>query len=1359
MKHRMGQLLSVVGLTTALLVALAVVGFAGVAQSWHFLGGTPGIVPASVNATTSVAIDSNGTPYIAFVDAGNGEKATVMKYTGGAWTTVGSAGFSPGTVNDVQLAITGTTVYALYRNGSGGLTVDTFNGSTWQHVVSATINSGNGQYPSFALYGNEIFVAYKDWSNGKKLTVMHFDGTNWSPLGGSPGVSAAEMYNSSIAVDSNTGTVYVVYDNYSSLTMMKYTGGAWSVVSTNFTLGGFANVKVDSTGAPVVVFRDKSSGVIGQASVMRYVGGAWSSVGSEGFSGGFAYTPRLAIGLSDRLFVAFADVAAGTKISVMEFDTGTGAWQYVGNRGASVGDIDTGSVSIAVRPDSIVPVIGFMDNGLGKEIAAMQLGSNVAPVGVDDTASVPDSAPSTLLPLENDSDTDGDYLRVGGIITAPLHGTAAISGYTQIVYTPTTGYVGADSLGYIVSDGALTDTATVAITVFGANNAPVGVDDSVVTDEEIALTFSPIANDTDSDGNPLSVTGVTNGKHGTASISGATQVVYTPTTNFYGIDRLKYVVSDGSLTDTATITVTVNPVNDAPRIISPTWQALTGTGFSGGSYVNMAIDHNGTPYIAYIDSSYNLLVKQYTGGAWVSVGATVASPGGIIPLDFAFSKQGVPYVAYRDTSNNLLTVKKYTGSAWTTVGTAARSSGNNVIVSDMVLGFNYADEPLVAYNDGALYLDRFNGTAWVTDSSYPGGFSLGLALNSADVAYVAIRDPGQSFKLSVLENSNGSFSPVGAPGFSDDAVLQPKVELDNNDVPFISFIDNSTITKTLKVMTLSGGTWVPVGDSLADDVIAAGIAMSNGGIPTVMYVTGASQLRVKQFFNGAWSTVLSDTTGIYASELAFSPNDQLYIYADSGANVAKMNATDVTATAVTMDEDGAPTPFSFDTNVFDADNDALTWTITVPPANGMAVGGTTPVYTPTANYNGSDTFTAQVSDGALTDAVMVTVTINPQNDPPFAVDDTLPAQEDVTELLDVLGNDSDVDGQSLAITSVGTATHGAVSIAAGLYIYYIPDANYNGTDTFTYIASDGALTATATTTVTVSPVNDAPVAIDDLVNGSDSNPITISPLDNDSDVDGDTLSVMSVSGALNGTANIVGTTQIVYTPTIGYSGSEILTYVASDGALTDTASITVNITANQPPVAVDDTAATDEDLVVTISPLGNDSDPNGDPLTISAVGAPANGAVSISGTTQLVYTPNLNFYGDDVFMVTVSDGTLTDSAAVTVTVASINDAPVAVGDTAVTDEDFAVTISPLGNDSDVDGDPLAISAVGTPANGAVSISGTTQLVYTPTIGYFGGDTFSYIVSDGSLTATASIFVTVQQTAPPMMYVYLPLVLK
>ena len=182
-----------------------------------------------------------------------------------------------------------------------------------------------------------------------------------------------------------------------------------------------------------------------------------------------------------------------------------------------------------------------------------------------------------------------------------------------------------------------------------------------------------------------------------------------------------------------------------------------------------------------------------------------------------------------------------------------------------------------------------------------------------------------------------------------------------------------------------------------------------------------------------------------------------------------------------------------------------------------------------------------------------------------------------------------------------------------------------------------------------------------------------------------------------------------------------------------------------PPVAVDDAATTDEDVPVTIPVLDNDSDPDGDTLTITDFTQAGNGTVTQDGAGNFVYTPNENFNGTDTFTYTITDGNGgTSTATVTVTVNPLNDPPVAVDDAATTDEDVPVTIAVLGNDSDPDSDPLTITDFTQAGNGTVTQDGAGNFVYTPDENFNGTDTFTYTITDGNGgTSTATVTVTVR----------------
>jgi len=378
------------------------------------------------------------------------------------------------------------------------------------------------------------------------------------------------------------------------------------------------------------------------------------------------------------------------------------------------------------------------------------------------------------------------------------------------------------------------------------------------------------------------------------------------------------------------------------------------------------------------------------------------------------------------------------------------------------------------------------------------------------------------------------------------------------------------------------------------------------------------------------------------------------------------------------------------------------------------------------------------------------------NRPPVAANDAVTvAFNSTANSIDVLANDSDPDGDALSITSVGVPQHGSAAIS-GNRIVYTPTAGYSGTDSFVYAITDGkGGNASATVTVTVQgPVNRPPVAQNDNYSvDANSTANSLNVLANDSDPDGDALTISTVGAALHGSAVIAGN-RINYTPVAGYSGPDSFTYGISDGkggTASATVSITVNaVSTNHPPVAQNDAYTVAQDSTAnSLNVLANDSDPDGDALSITAVGNPSHGTVTISNN-RLLFTPTPGFSGNDSFTYTISDGkggSASASVSITVTAVAANRPPVAVNDAFTVDQNSSGnSLNVLANDSDPDGDTLTISTVGTPSHGVVSISGN-GLVYTPTAGYTGGDSFSYSISDGhGGTASAVVTITVRAVA-------------
>ena len=310
----------------------------------------------------------------------------------------------------------------------------------------------------------------------------------------------------------------------------------------------------------------------------------------------------------------------------------------------------------------------------------------------------------------------------------------------------------------------------------------------------------------------------------------------------------------------------------------------------------------------------------------------------------------------------------------------------------------------------------------------------------------------------------------------------------------------------------------------------------------------------------------------------------------------------------------------------------------------------------------------------------------------------------------------------------------------------------------------------------VAAANTLPIANDDAATTQQNitlNGATVLANDNDPDGDPLTVSATPISGPSNGSLALNGNGTYVYTPNPGFVGNDSFVYEVSDGkGGSDTATVTISVTitvqpVNRPPVANDDTATVQQNTTLTgASVLANDSDPDGDPLTVTAtpISGPSNGSLVLNSNGSYVYTPNPGFVGNDSFVYAVSDGKGgSDTATVRITVQKTNRPPVANPDSATTAQDTTLNgPSLLANDSDPDGDLLTINTtpVTGPGNGSLVINANGTYVYRPTGGFVGTDRFTYAVSDGnggSSTATVTIAVTAVLGTSSRQY-YLPFIL-
>ena len=420
------------------------------------------------------------------------------------------------------------------------------------------------------------------------------------------------------------------------------------------------------------------------------------------------------------------------------------------------------------------------------------------------------------------------------------------------------------------------------------------------------------------------------------------------------------------------------------------------------------------------------------------------------------------------------------------------------------------------------------------------------------------------------------------------------------------------------------------------------------------------------------------------------------------------------------------------------------------------------VVTPAPYFFGSASFQYVVSDpSGATDTATVTVYVNPVNNDPEPQPDTLTTAEDtpiLTAAADLLANDIEHDGEPLTIVSVRRGTGGSVQLNDNQTVLFTPSANFNGQAHYFYTVDDGQGGLVETRVdIDVTPVNDAPNARDEsystagkeFLHGTEDVPLVISITDllaNDSDVDGLTLTLETISFADNGTAVIVGDGTILFTPDQDYWGTATFRYVVSDeGGLVDDATVTLYFdpVGDAPPEAANDTITVYEDVPYVIpveALLANDTDIDRDVLEIVSVsmGFGAHGTVAFNEDGDIVFTPALNATQGSSFRYTVTDNADgEDTATVTIVIIPVNDSPTAGNDTGQTtlDAPLILRISDLmANDSDVDLDPddydlLQFVGIAGTSAGTASIYNDEFVVIEFDPGYSGDVTATYTIAD------------------------------
>ncbi len=760
-------------------------------------------------------------------------------------------------------------------------------------------------------------------------------------------------------------------------------------------------------------------------------------------------------------------------------------------------------------------------------------------------------------------------------------------------------------------------TTTHTTTILNDDYPPVidqGTSVSTAMDEDGAPTpwTPPAVSAVDVNGDTLTWSTISGPTNGIATVGGTgaspTTFTYVPNPDFNGTDSFVIQVADGNGgTDTITVNVTVNPVNDAPEIA-------------------------GSPPATVAE------------GALYSFTPAATDPDGDA---LAFSIANKPVWAVFDAATGGLFGTPGSGQVGTFAGVEIRVSDGSetAILPAFDIAVTNVNNAPVLDNSGVMALAGILEDA--TDADNPGTIVADLLSSGSAVDPIMDEDADALEGIAIVgaDGANGQWQYDAGAGFTTFPTVSETAALLLSDAAIVRFVPDPDVNGlvdpglTFRAWDRTSG----VAGETADASINGGNSAFSAGTETARI--NVAPVNDAPSFTAADPPAVTEDAGARTIPgwAVFDPGP-----ADEAGQTAVYTVSDVSDPGFFASPPSVASDGTLFYAVRDGENGSASFGVMVRDNGGIGNGG-------------EDTSAPQP----------FTISVTPVNDPPVAEPDSYVLAENAALTVPapgLLGNDGDPDGDALAVVKLTDPQNGVIlSFGGDGSFTYAPDDNFNGVDSFTYKASDGqSESAEVLVSLTVTAVADAPAAADDGYTTREDTPLNVvapGVLSNDFDAEGDLLSAILVSEPAKGTLSLSGNGAFLYTPADNFNGTDAFTYNASDDALSSNiATVTIMVTAvNDAPVALADAYDTDEETPLTIAApgvLSNDSDVENDPLSAVLLNQPANGALTLNGDGSFTYTPSPGFSGGDAFTYKAGDGVLSSSSATaSISVAPRNDAP------------------------------------------------------------------------------------------------------
>lgn len=911
----------------------------------------------------------------------------------------------------------------------------------------------------------------------------------------------------------------------------------------------------------------------------------------------------------------------------------------------------------------------------------------------------------------NDNGTDPDTGISGNdpylTYTVTASGTyyLGVSDSSNSTYNPNT-----SGGGYGMMSGAYVLQVLRSVT----NQPPVATADSASTQHGTMVNIPVLSNDSDPNGDVLSLTQVNGSSHGTTQIvtvGGTSQIRYTPAAGYVGLDSFTYTISDAS-GETATTSVSVSVTNNNPVGVAESYTAVAGvtrTVSAGGVLLNDT------------DADTDSLTATLVSG--VSHGTLSLNANGSFTYLATTGYSGTDSFVYRAndgagySANTTVTITVY--ASHVIAAGDAYSVGHDKSLTVAVPGllandWSYQNLPLTAVlvtspTHGVLTLNGNGSFVYMPDSGYVGADSF---------TYRATNGTQQSSIVTV---------PLSVTNFAPWAV---------NDLYTVRH--DRTLTRTATNGVLRNDV------DIENDTLIVTLVSGTGQGTLSLNSNGSFSFDPNSGYTGTTSFTYRVSDGFNLSQIATATFQVINNSPNAGADWFYTPTGQPLAISVA----------ELKSNDVDADNDVLALSVSASPLHGTLTVQPNGdfLYQPDTAWSGTDSFTYTISDG-LASSAPTTVSIKVSNSAPIGVSDFYNLRHDrplVVTTNSLVANDIDDDNDVLSVTLHTAPATGTLVLNSDGTFVYTPDAGATGDVTFKYRVTDGIVTS-APVTATIRITNAIPVGRTDSFQIHQGDTLNVSAangvLQDDTDADNDQLTVSLFSGTAHGTLTLNANGSFSYTPNAGFSGSDSFSYRVTDGLATS-APVVVSINvSNAEPVANSNFYTVVHDRVRSVSVgsgvLANDFDLDGDTLTAVLVTGPSHGTLQLQANGSFAYTPASNYIGVDTFTYKAFDGSA-DSAPETVTLNVTNNRPWIVKRSFAVAHDQSISIAApglLAFSGDRESDVLSIVAGASPNHGSLVLNADGSFLYTPDAGFVGTDSFGYKASDGlqdSAEATVTI---------------------